>query len=136
MDINAAFPSRFLKAADLRDASPIVTIERVEMEEVGAQGQPKEQKPVVYFKGKVRGLVLNKTNANAITRIAGSPDTDDWVGVQVELFVAQVEFAGDIMSAIRVRAPRKAPAAATTARPAPIQANSQQTDEELDAIPF
>ena len=136
MDITQAFPSRFLKAADLRDASPIVTIERVEMEEVGAQGQPKEQKPVVYFKDKVRGLVLNKTNANAITRIAGSPDTDDWVGVQVELFVAQVEFAGDIMSAIRVRAPRKAPAAATTARPAPIQANPQETDEGLDAIPF
>ena len=136
MDINAAFPSRFLKAADLRDASPIVTIERVEMEEVGAQGQPKEQKPVVYFKDKVRGLVLNKTNANAITRIAGSPDTEDWVGVHVELFVAQVEFAGDMMSAIRVRAPKKAPVAVKPARPAPIQANPQETDEELDAIPF
>ena len=31
MDMNAAFPSKFLKAADLNDQAVVVTIDRVEM---------------------------------------------------------------------------------------------------------
>ena len=58
MDINAAFPGEFLKAADLQGRQAAVVIDRVEMQKVGD-----DHKPVAYFQGKDRGLVLNKTNA-------------------------------------------------------------------------
>ena len=73
------FPSTYLKASDLKGASPTVTIERVEYEAVGRQ---KDMKPIVYFAGKEKGLVLNKTNCNKIVEIAQSPVTEDWPGVR------------------------------------------------------
>jgi len=61
MKIGAAFPGQFIKAADLQGKRVSVVIDRVEMEDIGG-----ETKPVVHFRNKERGLVLNKTNANAI----------------------------------------------------------------------
>ena len=95
MDINAAFPSKYLRAADLAGAAVTVTIDRIELEIVG-QGSQKEQKPVVYFAGKQKGLVLNKTNATMIAKIAGSSDTDDWHGIEIRLVSAEVEFQGEL----------------------------------------
>ena len=47
MDINAAFPSRWLKAADLKGKKVAVVISGVEMEDVGDKDEG--DKPVVYF---------------------------------------------------------------------------------------
>ena len=66
MKISAAFPSKYLKAADLQDRNVSVVIERVEFEEVGDT----ERKPVLHFQARTKGLVLNKT----------SDDTDSWRG--------------------------------------------------------
>jgi hypothetical protein len=100
-NINDAFPSNYLKASDLKGGQPVVTIDRVEFEPVGQQ---KEMKPILYFHGKEKGMVLNKTNAKNITNLAGSPDTDDWIGFAIRLYVAHVEFQGDTVEAIRVKA--------------------------------
>jgi hypothetical protein len=43
-------------------------------------GEDREEKMVVYFVGKQKGLVLNLTNFNTIARICGSDETDDWDG--------------------------------------------------------
>ena len=61
MDINSAFPSNYLKAADLRGGRVTVAIDSVVIENIGD-----EDKPIVYFQGKEKGLVLNKTNANMV----------------------------------------------------------------------
>ena len=74
MNINGAFPSNFIKAADLQGSEPIVTIKSVEFEPVG---QEKEMKPVVYFVNKEKGMVLNKTNANTIATLTGTFETED-----------------------------------------------------------
>jgi hypothetical protein len=131
MNVNDAFPSRYIKAADLADAAVVVTIRAVEMEDIG-QGQKKERKPVVYFEGKQKGLVLNKTNANMIQKIAGSPDTDDWAGVKIRLVAAEVEFQGDSVQAVRVR---------QMATSKPMAKPMQQDDNSVapvndDDIPF
>jgi hypothetical protein len=131
MNVNDAFPSRYIKAADLADAAVVVTIRAVEMEDIG-QGQKKERKPVVYFEGKQKGLVLNKTNANMIQKIAGSPDTDDWAGVKIRLVAAEVEFQGDSVQAVRVR---------QMATSKPMAKPMQQDDDSVapvndDDIPF
>jgi SpoIID/LytB domain protein len=96
MNINAAFPSTYLKAADLQGKRVVVGIDRVSIEEVGG-----EHKPVVYFIGKDRGLILNKTNGNIIAEMYG-PETDDWHAQKITLYPARVEFQGKIVDAIRV----------------------------------
>src|SRR5574343_2039862 len=99
-NFNDAFPSKYIKASDLGGKSPTVTIDHVSLEQVGKE---KDNRWVVYFQNKEKGLVCNKTNARTISQIANSPDTDDWPGTQIQLFVAQVDFAGDTGEAIRVR---------------------------------
>jgi alanyl-tRNA synthetase len=63
VNINDAFPSTFLKAYDLQGKTPTVTIDRVEFQQVrsGRTGTT-DTKPIVYFTGKGKGLLLNKTN--------------------------------------------------------------------------
>ena len=65
MKVNEAFPSKFLKADDLQDRTVKLTIDRVEMDEVGDG-----RKPIAYFKDAKKGLVLNVTNARAIATLA------------------------------------------------------------------
>lgn len=111
MHIGQAFPSAYLKAADLQGRSVNVLMDRVCMEDIGG-----DQKPILYFVGKDRGLVLNKTNGNIIAELYGF-ETDDWTGKMITLQPARVEFQGKIVDAIRVRleVPKQAAAA-----PAPI----------------
>jgi hypothetical protein len=121
LKIGAAFPSQYLKAADIGSARPVVTIDRVVMEDIGG-----DQKPILYFKGKEKGLVLNKTNANAIIGMTGNDETESWGGQRVAMFVTKVDFQGKRVDAIRIE---DAPANGKTAPPPPPQ-------DEDDSIPF
>lgn len=127
MNINDAFPSNYLKASDLGEAQPVVTIDRVEVEAVG---RGKEMKPVVYFAGKQKGMVLNKTNSKKIAEIAGSMDTDDWHGVQIKLYSTEVDFQGETVEAIRIKPPQ---AAKAKPKPAPVVSDELTEDE---TVPF
>ena len=118
MKISAAFPSNYVKAADLNGTPRTLTIRTCVLEELG-QGNDKETKPVLYFEKAQKGLVLNKTNANAIADAYGD-DTSDWEGKPVEVFPTRVEFRGKLVDGIRVRIqseaqPKKQPAAAPMA---------------------
>ena len=124
MNINGAFPSNYLKTSDLGEAQPVVTIDRVEVEPVG---RGKEMKPVIYFAGKQKGMVLNKTNSKKISEIAGSHDTDDWAGVQIKLFATEVDFQGETVEAIRVKGPH-----AAKAKPKPVA----EPVDDLEEVPF
>lgn len=112
-NINDAFPSAYLKASDLNGQQPLVTIDRVEFEAVGRE---KEMKPVLYFAGKEKGMVLNKTNAKNIANLIGSFETGDWAGFRIRLYGTHVEFNGETVEAIRIKA---AGAATPVARPMP-----------------
>jgi len=99
MDINSAFPSTFLKASDLQGRSVDVTIAKVVMESVGD-----DNKPVVYFVGKEKGLALNKTNGNAI-QMMYSAETNNWSNQPISIYPTETEFGGKIVPCIRVKAP-------------------------------
>lgn len=101
MDINSAFPSKFLKAADLQGKKIKVTIERVEMQDF--DGTPK---PVIYFQGKEKGLATNRTNAMVIASAYG-PETDGWTGKEIALYTAKVSFQGQMIDALRVEIPQQ-----------------------------
>ena len=120
MDINSAFPSTYLKAADLQGRRVAVIISEVVLEDIGG-----DHKPVVYFSGKDKGLVLNKTNAQMIVEIAGGvSETDKWQGIKICLYPTKTDFQGKRVDAIRVDYPGDA----TRPTPPPVE-----TD---DGIPF
>ena len=106
MNINSAFPSKYLKAADADD-DLILTIKKVTIEKVG-QGAQMEDKLVAYFDEVPKGMVLNKTNARMIAKIAKSDDTDDWKGTILRVIATEVEYQGDLVMSLRVREPKRA----------------------------
>lgn len=101
MRISAAFPSEYLRVADLNGREVRLVIDEVKIEEIGKE---RDNRPVLYFLKTDKGLILNKTNANAIA-VAYGDDTDDWRGAEIVLFEAQIEYAGKVGPAIRVKIP-------------------------------
>ena len=83
MKITELFPSKFLKADDLDGHEVECTLQEVRVEDVSGDGR--ERKPVLYFKEKNKGLVLNKTNSMVIAGSYGD-DTHGWQGRPVVLY--------------------------------------------------
>jgi hypothetical protein len=106
MHIDSAFPSTYLKASDLQGRNVTVKMGRVEQEKIGD-----DMKLILYFQGKEKGVVLNKTNANNVAAIYGG-ETEDWYGKEITLVEAMVDFQGKSVPAIRMRAPPRNPAPA------------------------
>lgn len=131
-NIHESFPSNYLKASDLRGRSVVVKIDRVGFEPVG---QTKEMKPILYFVGKDKGVVLNKTNANKIIGLVGSPNTEDWAGFHIMLYPTETSFQGETVDCIRVK---PAPAAAAGKRLAVPEPEPEPEPPPLDDsdIPF
>jgi hypothetical protein len=75
------------------------TIERVYLEDVGGDG---EDKPVLRFHELNQGLVLNKTNSNALVELLGTSETEQWAGHKITMEKAKVEFQGRRVPAIRI----------------------------------
>lgn len=124
--INDAFPSKYIKASDLKGRALAVTIEHVTEEKIG-----NDSKAVVYFQHKEKGLVLNKTNATRIAELVGSGMFSDWHGAQIAIFPTTTDYQGKTVDCIRIRAvpPNQRPAAA----PKPEPHDDPITDDE---VPF
>src|SRR5262249_4590380 len=108
-------------------------------------GEDKEEKIVVLFEELDRGLVLNRTNADYLSMICKSDDTEDWAGTRVGLFVQPVPFKGKLVDSIRVTKPQHVKAASDMAgkstvkaakAPKKQRAAATKPDDNLnDAIP-
>lgn len=103
MNVNESFPSKYLKASDLKGARVRVMISKVVEEEVGDG-----KKPVVYFAGKQKGLVANKTNAMIIASAYG-PETDAWEGAEIDLYPGKTQFNGQMVDCLKVEVPARVP---------------------------
>lgn len=108
-------------------------IEKVIGGVVKSKERPKgERKPLVYFRGTKKPLVLNATNGDTITSIAGSDDVDRWPGICITLYPTRVKGAkGGHVPAIRVR-PMKAkspPEAMGEGQPVDERMRSEQEAE-------
>jgi hypothetical protein len=93
--------SKWLKAGDLKkDGKPIkaeLTIDRTELVEF----KDNTKKLGVFFRGKEKGLVLNKTNASLIAEQHGQ-DTSEWPGKKIKIFATTTDFGGERVECIRV----------------------------------
>lgn len=124
MRMSNAFPSKYLRAADLDGRQVTVSIDRVVMEDVGDD----DAKPVLYFVGKEKGVVLNKTNASNISLIYGD-ETDDWHGKPVTLYEAMVDFQGRSVAAIRIKGPPR------QHHQAPLGSSARRPDDPISSGP-
>jgi hypothetical protein len=126
MLLNEIFPSKYIKAADLKGREVTVIIANVEIEKIGD-----DRKMVIYFQGKEKGLVTNKTNANRIAMLYGE-DTDQWIGREILLGTDFVDYQGKSVEAVRVKPPVKraaAPTRETPRQPVVTQKNGYQSLE-------
>ncbi len=132
MNTDKMFPSKYLKAGELPEEGTLpVTIEKITIEEIGPN---KDKKPVIHFEELDKALVCNKTNANTIAKLTSSKETDDWIGVKINLYRAEVEFQGEMIEAIRISIKK-----ASSPKPhAPVNINEQSnpTNTDDDEIPF
>ena len=103
MNINSAYPSKYLAAASdfPDDADLILTIKDVTVENVG-QGADAEDKPIIYFQEVKKGLLCNRTNSKTIANLYGA-ETDAWVGKKIAIYPTEVEYRGEMVLGIRVR---------------------------------
>ena len=96
-NINELFPSRLMRAKDINE-DIVLIIKGVAREDVGDSG---EQKPVLRFEEDSRGLVLNRTNADAIIDFLGTGEIDQWRGKPILLRKEPVTFKGETVPSIR-----------------------------------
>ena len=101
MHIDQLYPSRFLRCSDLGGKPLVVTIANLTREDVGG-----ESKVIMSFSNGEKALILNKVNARTIAKLHGD-ETKNWRGKPITLVPAQVDFRGDLVDAIRVRAATK-----------------------------
>jgi hypothetical protein len=133
MKISEEFPSKYLKAADLQNRDVKVIMANVEKEKMGD-----DMKLVLYFKGKEKGLVLNKTNSNTIVDAYGD-DTEHWYDNEIILFSVMTDFQGKIGPAIRCRAPTardRAPPRQDQISSGPAGNDYKPVSMPSDEIPF
>lgn len=91
---------------------PVLTIIAAGQEMVIGSDGKKEECLVVRYKGVGPGkMIVNATNAKALSKVAGSPFLEDWKGVNIKVYTERVKAFGDVVDAIRIR-PTKPKAAA------------------------
>ncbi|KKL17749.1 hypothetical protein LCGC14_2482420 [marine sediment metagenome] len=107
--LNDIKDSNYLTKEDCEPALT-VTISHCVEEDVSMANQPAKMKYVVYFEGQEKGMVLNLTNFQRIVQVSGRDDTDNWKGVQINLYNdPTVDFGGKLVGGIRVWVQQTAP---------------------------
>jgi hypothetical protein len=105
MTRDEVFPSKYLKAGDLKGKPRIVTIDRASYETLKGLDGKENQKIVLYFENVAKSLPLNATNFDAVCNATGFLDTEDWPGQQIELYPAKTTMGGKTVDCIRIRRP-------------------------------
>lgn len=133
MNINETFASHYLKAADLQGHDVTVTIRQVAFELVG---RDRERKAVLYFVGKTKGVILNRTNAKKVVEIAGSALTEDWTGTVIVLYPTTTDFGGETVDCLRVKAVGSASRLPPVPAPRPVPKPEPVIQLRDDEVPF
>jgi hypothetical protein len=106
--------SKFLRKEDF-DEDQVCTIKGVQLEDM--QGDKGEQRWVLYFRERDKGMVLNVTTIRVLEQAFGD-DSDGWIGNKVKVYVdPNVSFQGKVVGGLRLMPPKKG-AKAAVAKPA------------------
>jgi hypothetical protein len=102
MKTDDVFPKKWLSGEDLpRDTG--ATIHRVVLEELrNPKTHKPERKPVAYFVGKRKALILNRTNWMTLAGLYGD-ESNEWTGRRVVLGRDEVDSPQGRVLAVRIR---------------------------------
>ena len=123
------FPSKYLKAADLKGKPRIVTIESARYEPLKGLDGKETYKIVLYFENVPKSLPLNATNFDAVCDATGFPDTEDWPGQRIELYPTKTTMGGKAVDCIRIRRPSASRPAVAAPPPPPPSEPAEINDE-------
>lgn len=104
-----------------KDEEKTLIIKSVTREIVTGPENRTQECTIIHWHEKEKPMVVNKTNAKVISKIAESSYVEEWVDVRVTLFVKTVSAFGEEVEAVRV----------SKKRPAPIQDTSCSECGEL-----
>ena len=94
----------YLKAAHLPGKAVKATVEKIEFQTVHPKPGLKEIKPVMYFQGKKKALILNATNQKFLRDNFGDGITDSY-GIELLLVPTKRTIAGRTMDTIVLEIP-------------------------------
>ena len=81
----------------------ILTIEKIQNEEVTSPEGKKEICSVLYFKENVKPMILNVTTFKTIANLFKTPYIEEWSGRKIQIYVESVKAFGSIVDALRIR---------------------------------
>lgn len=91
------------------------TIREIKREIVTGPEGKKEECTVCHFsEPDLKPLILNVTNCKAISKLYGTPYTEEWAGKRIIMRVQQVKAFGETVDAVRIK-PQIPPALPTCA---------------------
>ncbi len=138
--INALRESKYLKKEDL--PKPVLaTIKDVVQENIALEGNPPDNKWIMYFAEPIKPLILNSTNAQIISASTKLELTEQWPGQKIVLYNdPNVSYQGKLIGGVRVRAPRVSapqPQQIPPSTPAPTPPPATTYEEPDDPeVPF
>lgn len=102
-DVRMLFDKEFLYSFDLQGRDVTVVIDRVKAGVLTGVGGKKNKKPILYFRGKEKGLGLNITNARTIAGMYGGFESEKWIGKSITLYPSTTTFGDKTVDCIRIR---------------------------------
>lgn len=100
----------FLGAVDVDEMGVkevTLTIENVLWKDVKIRGK-QEMHRIATFKENVKPMILNVTNSKAIKKVVNSQYLEDWIGLEVVIYIKEgVRMGADITEALRIRSVKK-----------------------------
>ena len=129
MTRNEVFPSKYLKADDLKGKACVATIESAPYEPLKGLDGNETKKIVLNFKNAEKTLPLNVTNFDAVCDATGGSDTKDWPGQRIELYPTRTTMGGKAVDCIRIRRPSASRPAVAAPPPPPPSEPAEINDE-------
>lgn len=96
MDASKFVQSRWLKALDIEERV------KVKIQKVSEEIVNDKEKLVLYFEGREKGLVLNRTNSLRLVASYGK-ETDSWIGKEIELYRIMTTYKTEEVAAVRIQ---------------------------------
>ena len=100
-DYSNDFGGKYMNATHITETF-VGTVDRVDREDVDGNGK---MKPVLYFEDRERGVVLNATRYETVSAMAKSRDTDNWVGMRVQVKRGSTRFANKVVDCVEFGRP-------------------------------
>jgi len=108
-DYRRLFTGKTLASADLGKHEATVTVARVVVEQYendkkkGPDNKPLiEDRWTVYFEGKSKAMVFNKTNCILMEALTGTKNPKKWAGTPITIAVRKVQKGGEMVDGLRI----------------------------------